>query len=249
MPKIKLEKGVDNPILRTMSDEVSDLTMKTPRYDVKLREFVREMKEMLYDQSGLGLAAPQVGENIRAIVLRINSDTPHEMFIAMINPEIIESSWSGSSVVGEAMNASSLGSSGASSGALVGASEMKASSRASSGSAVGASSGTLSEASSGASSGTSEIRNVGKKMDIEGGIPEGAEIGEEGCLSLPRLYVNVVRARDITVRFVNGGVLLKGGTVKKGLPAKTTLKLSGLNARVVQHEIDHLNGVMICDKG
>jgi len=220
MPKIKLEKGADNPILRTMSDEVSDLTMKTPRYGVKLREFVREMKEMLYDQSGLGLAAPQVGENIRVIVLRINVDTPHEMFIAMINPEIIESSWRGFRVVGEAIKGSSLGASG---------------------SAVGASSEAL--------AGSSEIRNVGKKMNIDGGIPEGAEIGEEGCLSLPGLYVNVVRARDITVRFVNGGVLLKGGTVKKGLPAKTTLKLSGLNARVVQHETDHLNGVMICDRG
>jgi len=213
MPKIKLEKGADNPILRTMSDEVSDLAMKTPRYGVKLREFVREMKEMLYSQSGLGLAAPQAGENIRVIVLRINVDAPHEMFIAMINPEIIESSWNGFRVVGEAMKASSLWAAG---------------------SAVGDS---------------SEIRNVGKKMDIKGGIPEGAEIGEEGCLSLPGLYVNVVRAKDITVRFVNGGVLLKGGTVKKGLPAKTTLKLSGLNARVVQHETDHLNGVMICDRG
>lgn len=61
-------------------------------------------------------------------------------------------------------------------------------------------------------------------------------IAEEGCLSLPNIFGNVERARKITIDFLN----------KKG--EKQTLKLEGLNARVVQHEIDHLNGILFTDK-
>ena len=59
----------------------------------------------------------------------------------------------------------------------------------------------------------------------------------EGCLSLPDVQVNVTRNEQLHVR----GYDFKGRRIQ--------LKMSGLWARVIQHEIDHLNGVLICDHG
>jgi peptide deformylase len=59
---------------------------------------------------------------------------------------------------------------------------------------------------------------------------------EEGCLSLPNLYGEVERPEKITVKATN----LEGKKIK--------LKAFGLLARVLQHEIDHLDGVLFIDK-
>ena len=64
---------------------------------------------------------------------------------------------------------------------------------------------------------------------------EGKERNEEGCLSLPDIHVNVTRNAEILVR----GLDLNG--------KQRELELMGLMARVVQHEIDHLNGRLIID--
>lgn len=61
------------------------------------------------------------------------------------------------------------------------------------------------------------------------------EIMEEGCLSLPELWVNVKRPKEIIVKF-----LTVSGKERE-------LKLSAFDARVVQHEVDHLEGVLITD--
>ena len=58
---------------------------------------------------------------------------------------------------------------------------------------------------------------------------------EEGCLSLPKLQVSVTRPVTITVKYLN----------EKGLPEER--KLSDFSARTVQHEVDHLNGVLLVD--
>lgn len=57
----------------------------------------------------------------------------------------------------------------------------------------------------------------------------------EGCLSLPGIGVDIRRHQKVAVTGVN----LEG--------EETRLELSGLLARVAQHEIDHLNGVLIID--
>ncbi|HLD64209.1 MAG TPA: peptide deformylase [Candidatus Peribacteraceae bacterium] len=61
------------------------------------------------------------------------------------------------------------------------------------------------------------------------------DILEEGCLSLPGIGVEVPRAMAITLRFLD----------EKG--ADQERRLTDLDARVVQHEVDHLNGVLIVD--
>ena len=64
----------------------------------------------------------------------------------------------------------------------------------------------------------------------------GSEEGEEGCLSLPEVFGPVRRAKRITVEaFDLDGALF-------------TLDLDGLAGRVVQHEADHLDGVMFPDR-
>jgi peptide deformylase len=58
---------------------------------------------------------------------------------------------------------------------------------------------------------------------------------EEGCLSLPNQYVMVARDKAIGVKFLD----------VNGKPQE--LRLSDMNARVIQHEVDHLDGVLIVD--
>jgi peptide deformylase len=62
------------------------------------------------------------------------------------------------------------------------------------------------------------------------------ETMEEGCLSLPGVGVEVERAVDVRVRAQD----------ETGAPI--TVEASGLEARVIQHEIDHLDGVLILDR-
>jgi len=65
----------------------------------------------------------------------------------------------------------------------------------------------------------------------------GTERREEGCLSIPGSFVDVVRTRRVRVRALD----IEGRTIER--------ELDGLLARVVQHEIDHLNGTLIIDHG
>ncbi len=65
---------------------------------------------------------------------------------------------------------------------------------------------------------------------------ELTESAEEGCLSLPGVIVDVERPLHARVR----------GTNPRGEPL--TIEASGLEARVLQHEIDHLDGVLIIDR-
>src|SRR5918999_2987853 len=61
-------------------------------------------------------------------------------------------------------------------------------------------------------------------------------VAEEGCLSLPKVVVDVERPLHVRV----------SGQDPSGRPI--LLEASGLEARVLQHEIDHLDGVLILDR-
>ena len=71
-----------------------------------------------------------------------------------------------------------------------------------------------------------EIRSFGSGVDTY----------EEGCLSIPGVYLNVVRPTVVEVGFRD----------EMGRPQK--LKADGLLARCIQHEMDHLNGVLFVDR-
>lgn len=147
---LKVEQGTDNEFLRTVSKPVVSITGE-------LKSFALDMIKTMQEEKGVGLAAPQVGRNIRIIICTINPDSKHEVIIPMVNPVILQFS-------------------------------------------------------------------------------EKKEWGEEGCLSLPKVWGKVERSTGITLRFTN----LKGH--------EQTLELSDFNARIVQHEIDHLDGILFVDK-
>jgi peptide deformylase len=65
---------------------------------------------------------------------------------------------------------------------------------------------------------------------------KGLAEAEEGCLSLPGLYADVKRPAEVSIQAYN----LDGQEVRH--------ELSGLFARVVQHELDHLNGKLLIDR-
>ena len=120
--------------------------------DDGVREFIESMKETMIDAKGIGLAAPQVGRNIRVIVVKLQYGDIQEM----INPTI---KWYSDHVV---------------------------------------------------------------KV-------------EEGCLSIPGKYIELIRPSKISVSFQD-----LSGKYKRW-------KLKSLEARVVQHEIDHLDGILMTD--
>jgi len=66
-------------------------------------------------------------------------------------------------------------------------------------------------------------------------VSSDTEEGPEGCLSIPGIMGDVERNYAITVK----------GKNRRGQPL--TLKLKGWTARIFQHEIDHLNGVLFTD--
>lgn len=150
MAKLKVETGKENKVLREKSKVVKTI-------DRALLKIIKDMEETMEAESGCGLAAPQIGRNIRLIVVKLNQSTEQEVNLAMINPEIIFRS-------------------------------------------------------------------------------EETYIDTEGCLSLPEYFDEVERAMDIIVKF------------KDTKSREKTLKLSELNARVIQHEIDHLDGILFADK-
>ena len=65
---------------------------------------------------------------------------------------------------------------------------------------------------------------------------QGCVLGLEGCLSVPGVEGEVARAETVLLR----------GMDEKGSPV--TVRAQGLLARAIQHEIDHLDGILFIDK-
>lgn len=72
------------------------------------------------------------------------------------------------------------------------------------------------------------------EITLERGTPE--TIYEEGCLSFPKIRGDVARPDAIAVKFQD----------EHGVPH--TLKCDGLLSRCIQHEVDHLNGVLFIER-
>lgn len=94
----KLEvKTYGNPVLRKDSAEIGEITQE-------IHDLAERMVQCMYDENGIGLAAPQIGENLRMFVIDTRVDenesysTPGEAYLspmmplAVINPKIISTS-------------------------------------------------------------------------------------------------------------------------------------------------------------
>jgi peptide deformylase len=155
MAKLRIETGEENTILRAVSTPILPTELK--QYRATIENMVKHIKNP--DNGGVGLAAPQIGLNKRAIVVSLMKDYDDETYrtIPMINPEIIEHS---------------------------------------------------------------------TETCLDG----------EGCLSVPGETGDVRRWNWIRVSYID----LDG--------KKYSLRLDQLAARIVQHEIDHLDGILFTDR-
>jgi peptide deformylase len=73
---------------------------------------------------------------------------------------------------------------------------------------------------------------INPEIELRGDI----EIGVEGCLSFPEITGDIERAHSVTVRAQN----LEGATIE--------FEAGGFLARAIQHEGDHLNGILFIDR-
>ena len=134
-----------NKVLRQIAKPIAN-------FDDDLKKLAQDMAEIMHDDDGIGLAAPQVGLSQRLIVVGDNHG--HK---AYINPEITYTS-------------------------------------------------------------------------------KNTAVTEEGCLSLPKIFGLVERPKKIHLKYQD----LTGKIYKE--------KIKGFTATVIQHEIDHLNGILFIDK-
>ncbi len=139
-----------NPVLRKRAKPVREISPA-------LKQLADDMLAAMYRSGGIGLAAPQVGELLRLIVVDVAGEEEKKSPLIVFNPTVVEAA-------GEAR-------------------------------------------------------------------------AEEGCLSVPEVWADVTRPAVITMR----------GLDREGVPLE--LKgVEGLLARCIQHEIDHLEGVLFVDK-
>lgn len=93
----------------------------------------------------------------------------------------------------------------------------------------------------------STLRLNGEEKDPRAAMPlvlinpalelhEGVVVGVEGCLSFPEITADIERAESVTAH----AQTLDGERV--------TIEASGLLARALQHEVDHLNGILFIDR-
>ncbi len=149
MAILKIQTGVDNIILRTKSKIILKI-------DKNIKNLIKDMCDTL-DLDGIGLAAPQVGHNLRIVLVTMNSGKKNQNTVVMINPEILKFS-------------------------------------------------------------------------------DNMTIMEEGCLSLPKVFAKLKRPNEVLLKYFDE-------KMKEHL-----LHLTDLNARIVQHEIDHLDAILFVDR-
>lgn len=135
-----------NPILRKKSQKVVDVL------DPEIQSLIKEMVKIMKKSDGVGLAAPQVGRNIRLVAVSHKDGD-----LILVNPLIVK-------------------------------------------------------------------KSLLKDWD------------EEGCLSVPGKAGEVKRCKKVKIKFVD----------EKNFPR--LFAAAGLLARVIQHEVDHLDGILFIDK-
>lgn len=144
---------IPNPNLRKRSLEIDLNFLATDEF----KKLVPDMIETMYKKDGVGLAAPQIGKNIRMCVISKEAVKHKKNDLVLINPV---------------------------------------------------------------------IKIISKKTFIDA----------EGCLSVPKKVGKVKRPKDILVNAINE------------LGEQIEFEAHGLLARVVQHELDHLDGILFIDR-
>ncbi|AOR38018.1 peptide deformylase [Candidatus Melainabacteria bacterium MEL.A1] len=123
----------------------------------KIQELVQDLLETMYAKNGVGLAAPQIGVNLRVFVIDVSKNDEPLNPMVFINPKIIKKT--------------------------------------------------------------------------------GATVAQEGCISFPEAYTDVKRYANVMVKALD----------KHGRPFVLEAKDGELLSRAIQHENDHLDGILFID--
>lgn len=123
----------------------------------KIQELVQDLLETMYAKNGVGLAAPQIGVNLRVFVIDVSKNDEPLNPMVFINPKIIKKT--------------------------------------------------------------------------------GATVAQEGCISFPEAYTDVKRYANVMVKALD----------KRGRPFVLEAKDGELLSRAIQHENDHLDGILFID--
>jgi peptide deformylase len=78
------------PIVKYPDPGLEEECSKVEVFDEDLRRLATDMLETMYAAPGIGLAAPQVGENIRLLVIDITSGREDGHKLILVNPEVVE---------------------------------------------------------------------------------------------------------------------------------------------------------------
>ena len=144
-------------IVKYGDDFLRQPTKEVHKISRKVQDLIHDLLDTMYAANGVGLAAPQIGSNLRVFVIDVSMNDEPLNPIVFINPKIIKKS--------------------------------------------------------------------------------GAVISHEGCLSFPEAYTDVRRYKDVMVKALD----------RYGRPFVLEAKDGTLLARAIQHEFDHLEGILFVD--
>ena len=144
-------------IVKYGEESLREPSKEVHKVSQKIKVLVEDLLDTMYKENGVGLAAPQVGENYRVFVIDVSTGNQPLNPMVFINPKIIKKS--------------------------------------------------------------------------------GACISHEGCLSFPEAYTDVRRYANVMVKAMD----------RNGRSYILEAKDGSLLARAIQHEFDHLNGILFID--
>ena len=144
-------------IVKYGDDFLRQPTKEVHKISRKVQDLIHDLLDTMYAANGVGLAAPQIGSNLRVFVIDVSMNDEPLNPIVFINPKIIKKS--------------------------------------------------------------------------------GAVVSHEGCLSFPEAYTDVRRYKDVMVKALD----------RYGRPFVLEAKDGTLLARAIQHEFDHLEGILFVD--
>ncbi len=77
------------PVLKYGAPELKKVSSPVQEFGIDLRRLVDDLKQTMYAEKGVGLAAPQVGVNLRVIVVGVMGPEEEEERLSLVNPEIV----------------------------------------------------------------------------------------------------------------------------------------------------------------
>jgi peptide deformylase len=82
------------PILKYPDPKLREVSQEVTVFDQKLAQLVEDLRETMYEARGVGIAAPQVGQSLRLVLVDLNASDEEQdrELLVLVNPKIVEHS-------------------------------------------------------------------------------------------------------------------------------------------------------------